>query len=378
MTRTARLWLALWSITIATCSTAQQFQPPAYYHTGAGSLPWQVITADFNNDGNLDLAVALNSEGKVAVFLGRGDGTFLAPRKFHAEGAIGLAVGDLNGDGKPDLVVTEGGRLSAYLGNGDGTFTYKPSHYGAGTLPIGVVLADFNGDGKLDVAVANHGSQGQKGHVLIRFGLGDGTFGPVVRYNVGGEPWGIAAGDLNGDGHLDLVVSKDNYGDSGNKYTLAVLLNNGDGTFRVKAEYLLGVEVTDTAIADLNHDGKPDLVVASDEEVSVLLGNGDGTFGNPTFYSMRALGQAPTGVVVADFNLDGIPDIAVSMFDGEPLASSGLLYGNGDGTFHAPIPILKGEPGGWSLIAGDFNHDGAPDLAIPIMDGKIAVLLNSH
>lgn len=378
--------LAFSALTLVHTAAAQQFQPPAYYHTGTGSAPWQVVAADFNNDGNLDLAVSLSLEGKVAVFLGRGDGSFLPPHKFRAVGAIGLAVGDLNGDGKLDLVVTRiagsGGRLNVYLGNGDGTFTYQPRYYQSGKSPIGVVLADFNGDGKLDVAIANHDSQnGANGCVFIRFGRGDGTFGPAVRYSMAGQPWGIVAGDLNGDGHIDLVVSEDNYSESDKKDTLAVLLNNGDGTFHEGAKYRQGPEVLDTVIADLNHDGKPDLIVAEafGQRVAVLLGNGDGTFGTATFYSTSSLGQAPTGVVVADFNLDGIPDIAVSLFNGDPLADSGLLYGNGDGTFQAPVPILSNLSGGYSLTVGDFNNDGAPDLAIPIMDrGKVAVLLNSQ
>jgi hypothetical protein len=298
-----------------------------------------------------------------------------------------LAVGDLNNDGKPDMVVTRiagsVGRLNVYLGNGDGTFTYQPDFYPSGLVPLGVVVADFNGDGKLDVAIANRWSRGEgNGCVFVRFGEGDGKLGPAVRYSVAGHPWGLVAGDLNADGHPDLVVSEDNNFSPFPKHSLIVLMNNGDGTFHQAAEYLPGEEETlDAAIADLNHDGKPDLVVAESfgQRVAVLLGNGDGTFGSPTFYSTTSLGQAPTGVVVADFNLDGIPDIAFGMYNGDPLADSGLLYGNGDGSFQSPIPILGNLDGGYSLTAGDFDNDGAPDLAIPILyQRKIAVLLNTR
>jgi len=385
MTRMAWVWLIFLSLTITHDAGAQQFQPVTYYHAGNG--PRQVVTADFNNDGNLDLAVSLEDEGKVAVLLGRGDGSFLPPLKFRAQGAIGLAVGDLNNDGKPDMVVTRiagsVGRLNVYLGNGDGTFTYQPDFYPSGLVPLGVVVADFNGDGKLDVAIANRWSRGEgNGCVFVRFGEGDGKLGPAVRYSVAGHPWGLVAGDLNADGHPDLVVSEDNNFSPFPKHSLIVLMNNGDGTFHQAAEYLPGEEETlDAAIADLNHDGKPDLVVAESfgQRVAVLLGNGDGTFGSPTFYSTTSLGQAPTGVVVADFNLDGIPDIAFGMYNGDPLADSGLLYGNGDGSFQSPIPILGNLDGGYSLTAGDFDNDGAPDLAIPILyQRKIAVLLNTR
>jgi hypothetical protein len=263
-----------------------------------------------------------------------------------------------------------------------GPLPTSPSNYPSGKTSIGVVLADFNGDGKLDVAVANSGPNlGAKGCVFVRFGRGDGTFGPAARYDMPGAPWGLAAGDLNGDGYVDLVVDEDNAFGENDKYTLRVLLNNGDGSFRRGIKLPLGVELLDVAIADLNHDGKPDLVAASASAgVAVLLGNGDGTFGSPTFYSTSFLGQAPTAVVVADFNLDGNPDIAVGLFNGYPTAAeSGLLYGNGDGTFQNPVPILKNHFGGYSLAVGDFNNDGAPDLAIPIWEkGKVAIVLNTQ
>ena len=232
------------------------------------------------------------------------------------------------------------------------------------------------------VAIANYVSPGEgNGCVFVRFGNGDGTFGPSVRYGLAGHPWGLAAADLNGDGHPDLVVSEDNNFGPFPKHSLIVLVNNGDGTFHEGGKYLPGMEETlDTAVADLNNDGKPDLIVAEafGQRVAVLLGNGDGTFRNPTFYSTSSLGQAPTGVAVADFNLDGIPDIAVGMDNGDPVADSAILYGNGDGTFGAPIPILHNHEGGNSLIAGDFDNDGAPDLAIPILfQDRIAVLLNT-
>jgi len=383
MTRMAWFWLIILSLTITREAGAQQFQPVTYFHMGRS--PWQVVAADFNHDGKLDLAVTLQDEGRVAILLGRGDGSFLVPHKVRAQAAIELAVGDLNNDGNLDMVVTRNtgvtGRLNVYLGNGDGTFAYQPGFYPTGHAPIGVVVADFNGDGILDVAIANHWSQGEgNGSVFIRFGQGDGQFGPFVRYDVAGHPFGLATADLNGDGHPDLVVSEFNNASPFPKHSLIVFLNNGDGTFHQGAKYLPGdAETHDVAVADLNHDGKLDLVVPIDQSVAVLLGNGDGTFRRPAFYSTTSLGQACTGVVVADFNLDGILDIAFVMFNGDPVADSGLLYGNGDGTFGPPIPILDNLDGGESLTAGDFDNDGAPDLVIPILfQKKIAVLLNTQ
>jgi hypothetical protein len=380
------LILAAFALMLAGSLSAQQFDPAVFYQTGK-SGGQQVVTADFNNDGNLDFAVTLVEEGKVGVFLGRGDGTFQPVQKFWADySPVGLAAGDLNGDGKIDLVVTRftpaGGVASVYLGNGNGTFTYQPTKYHSGNYPIAAVLADFNGDGKLDLAVANRfpSLSVGVGCVFVRFGNGDGTFGPAVRYSMPDSPWSLTAADLNADGHVDLVVGEDNAWGEADKFTLKILMNNGDGTFQEGARYALGPELLDAAVADVNHDGIPDIVAASafNQEVVVLLGKGDGTFSKRAAYSTISLGQAPSSVVIADFNLDGNPDIAVGLFNGDPVASAGLLYGNGDGTFQNPVPAFKYEEGGYAIATGDFNNDGAPDLLVPILYGQVAVLLNAQ
>jgi hypothetical protein len=130
--------------------------------------------------------------------------------------------------------------------------------------------------------------------------------------------------------------------------------------------YQTGTESLNVSIADLNGDHKPDLVVAgalNGQGIAVLLGNGDGTFTAPVFYSTSALGAAPHATVVADFNQDGIPDVATILYDGYHAAVV-LLYGNGDGTFQSAVPAVSDVlDGGTSLIMGDFNHDGVPDIA---------------
>ena len=194
--------------------------------------PCGVAAADFNADGNLDLAIANEISGQSPVALGYGNGAFNTAGVLYSGGfSVGTAVGDFNADGKMDLIVVSSGvhenpsQISAVtvsLGNGDGTFTL-----GSGSpIPVGnslsaIVISDFNGDGKLDVAVTDSGGNA----VLILLGNGDGTFAVPTTIPVGNQPDAIVAGDFNDDGKLDLAVA--NYGDG----TITLLLGNGNGTF---------------------------------------------------------------------------------------------------------------------------------------------------
>jgi len=374
------LCLVLAGLVVPALASAQQFQTAVYYDVARHGQLWGSVAADFNNDGNLDVAIADQVNSKVDIMLGAADGTFQPASRFRAEIATGIAAGDLNGDGKVDLVVTrfqDPGNIGIYFGNGDGTFHLSTTATN-GRQPIGVAIADLNGDGHSDFAVANSNTAGTAGNIMVFLNHGDGTFASPVRYGSTGHPWSITAGDLNGDGHVDLVVTKDNYAGASGKNTLAILLNNGDGSFVNLANYSIGIEVMSAAIGDLNHDGKPDLAVADDSRLTVLLGNGDGTFGTPTFYK-QSLGQAPNSVVIADFNLDGTPDLAIGMLNGESIANTAIFYGNGDGTFQTPLPINAHLEGGNSMVSGDFDHDGAPDLAMPIwLQGTLSVMLNAQ
>ncbi len=304
---------------ISISAAAQQFDPVVYYVTGpAYTDGGQIVTADFNNDGKLDLAMSIGypagKKSGVTLLAGNGDGTFQAREFLPVPSPIALAAADVNGDGIPDLLVIEAGapgRLFVLLGTGNGRFKLRVS-YVIQDGPVALAIADFNGDGHLDVAIANSNLHSTKaGYVSILYGVGNGTFQPSpVQYPAGSHPWSIAAGDLNADGHTDLVVSDDNsFGGSGN--SLFILLNKGNGTFQSGQSYQTGVESVNVAIADFNHDGKPDLAVASafDEGIYTLLGNGDGTFAAPVFYSTAPLGvgSAPQAVAVTDFNLDGNP-----------------------------------------------------------------------
>ena len=228
-------------------------------------------------------------------------------------------------------------------------------------VPSGVV-ADFNGDGLADFAIPVFANASAA--VIVMLGKGDGTFGTQNTYPVGASsPSFIVAGDFNGDGNTDLAVATFTPGvGSQNIANVAVLLGNGDGTFRTAVNYAAGSSspLSALAVGDFNGDGKADLVVSNGTAVNLLLGNGDGTFAAPIAYS--ALGGP---FVVADFNGDGKPDLALANTGALNVSSPVILLGNGDGTAQTPIGLSLGVSASVAyLIAGDFNGDGRQDLAV--------------
>ena len=251
---------------------------------------------------------------------------------------------------------------------------FAVSGFGVGVNPAGVAVGDFNGDGKLDLASANYGMSSNNVSILI--GNGDGTFQPVVNYSVpnGALPAAVAVGDFNGDGKLDLAVAH-----GGDEY-VSVLLGNGDGTFQPALNYGVGAGGVSysVAVGDFNGDGKLDLVVANNSGggfgsdcVSVLLGNGDGTFRTAANYNA---GSWPFSVAVGDFNRDGKLDLVVANDASNNLS---VLLGNGDGTFQAAVNYNVGSQP-TSVMVGDFNADGKLDLvATNLGSNTVSVLLGN-
>jgi hypothetical protein len=360
------------------CTFAAKLPAKTY---SVGQEPQVVVAADFNNDGNLDLATADYTSSDVSILLGNGDGRFQPSRRFSTTySPSALAVGHFSHSGNLDLAVTEygfgtAGVLAIFLGQGNGSF--QPGVvYDVGSLPYDVTAADFNGDGILDLAVANNGDN----TVAVLFGNGDGTFQSPVTYSAP-LPERLLAVDLNHDGHPDLAILAYCGTDPQNcpNGAVQVLLNNGNGIFGSPTYFPVSVGPDGIAAADLNHDGNIDLAVANNNfqapsVVSVLLGNGNGTFKPAVNY---AVGGGPAGEAITDFNGDGNNDIVVANV-GDGTAS--LLLGKGDGTFE-PALTLSGPAGTApiSAAAGNFSHGELPDLAIALQYANcVAVVLNSR
>jgi hypothetical protein len=316
------------------------------YGTG-GVSPVQVVVADVNGDGKPDLIVANSCAslatgcgglGTVGVLLGNGDGTFQPALTFGVEGTItvtngpwAVAVGDLNGDGKPDVALTvycnvgagcpNGGGVSVLLGNGDGTFQTAVTYASGGWATYWVAMADVNSDGKLDLLVTNQCTTKNNcngANVAVLLGKGNGTFKPAVAYSAGGSggDYTVVAQDLNADGFLDLVVGLECSDSSCVSGGVGVLLGTGTGTFGTAVSYPTeGLVTVSAAVADMNGDGKPDLVAANvacnstcvSGSLAVMLGNGDGTFQPALGFGLQ--GDDTYSVAAADLNGDGAVDL---------------------------------------------------------------------
>lgn len=339
--------------------TSSIFFTPTLYEAGLRAV--STIAADINGDGKLDLVtISLCPSGicpaSVSVSLGNGDGTFQPALSYPSGGgsAQGVAVADVNSDGKPDIVVADTcgtsptwGCIGVLLGNGDGSFQ-PPVSYGTGqTRASAVSIGDVNGDGKPDVVTAC-AYDDYCTSVSVFLSNGDGTFRNPVNYaSVGSNSVLIA--DVNQDGYPDLVTAG------------TVLLNNGDGTFHPgpysepSCSPVNNDGFTYAALADLNADGRSDLVVIDGNGCANLLpGNGDGSFQTPI--ALNA-GSDPLSVAVADINGDGKPDL---IFE-DSAASVNVLIGSGDGTFQPPVSYSSGGYGSTAIVA-DVNSDGKVDL----------------
>jgi len=394
----------------------------AVNYSSGGSFPTQPLAADVNGDGKLDLIVvnlfgAGNGDGLVGVLLGNGDGTFQPVVTYDAGGSFApgnlfcmaspscqlplLAVADVNGDGKPDIVVaslgggTNGkGLVGILLGNGDGTFRPVVTYDSNGLGTSAVAVADVNGDGKVDLLVANQCNLtcpdlSPDGSLSVLLGNGDGTFQPAVTYDAGnGTTTDLAVGDMNGDGKLDVLVI-----DGCTVFSLlcepassvGILLGNGDGTFQPLSALLRtgGALASSGTLADVNGDGKLDALVANGF-AAVFLGKGDGTLQPPTQFLSEYGGSG--GLAIGDVNQDGKLDIVMSVSCGPasfcPAGGVNVLLGNGNGTFQSPI-FFPASPtsAGLSTLA-DLNGDGKLDMLVSTcmdeqcVQGAVAVLLN--
>jgi len=370
------------------------FNPETYLSGGVYAV--SVAVGDFNGDGNLDLAVANQcsqnncDSGTVSVLLGNGDGTYQAAQSFSSGGyeAYSVAVGDVNKDGKADLIVANGchsanqctrGNIGVLLGNGDGTFQSAQTYSSGGVVASSVAIADVNRDGNPDLLVANQclNSSCTSGGVSVLLGKGNGTFRTAQSYATGGlTAVSVAVGHFNGAKKIDLVVANECQSSGSCNGSVGILLGNGNGTFQPVQTYASGgASAVSVATGDFNGDGKNDLVVANqclsigscgNGNVGVLLGNGDGTFQPAQTYASG--GNNTSAVAVSDLTGNGQLDLVLSnqcqMSGTCNVGSVSVLLGNGDGTFQPAQNYISDGVFADFAGVGDWNGDKKPDLAV--------------
>jgi hypothetical protein len=331
---------------------------------GAGSSA--IVAADFDGDGNMDLAVANQTAGTVSVLLGNGNATF----QTHVDYAVGsapiaLVVSDVNGDGYLDLLCVNSGSnsISVLLGNGNGTFQLAKT-YGTGNSPQWLAAADLNGDGSLDLVTAN--STGNSVSVLL--GKGDGSFPTHTETSIPGGPSSVAIGDFNHDGYLDLAVS------STNANSVSLLMGDGKGNF-TSGTALTGIKAAphSVAVGDFDGDGNLDLAIANEGSNGTLIafGKGDGTFVLPL--SVYSTGATPSMELAGDLNGDGRLDLITNNLSSQSTFSYLLYLENRNFQFHINYATGSTPLG---LTVGDFNNDGKLDIAVAASGtGSAAIML---
>lgn len=297
-----------------------------------------------------------------------GDGTFAPWQTIPTGWALAIAIGDLSGDGWPDLAIANGqsNTVSVLRNRGDGTFD-PPTDYPAASGPRSVALADYDGDTDLDVAVCN----AYVGTLSVYRNLGGGSLETRIEYPVGSVPKGVRAADLNGDGHPDLAVA------NGGSNAVSILLNQGNGTFAAQVLYGVGHDPSAVVIADLDGDGWLDLATPNaDQTVSVLKNQGNGSFGPRVDYMAGNLNLA---IVAQDFDGDSDLDLAVSDYAASQVSVS-VIVNLGNGTFGARSDFAAGRTPRY-VASGDFDGDGKPDLVTgdydPLQNSTISVLINT-
>lgn len=383
-----------------------EFGEPAYIDLSNCESAADVNMADINLDGEADAVVACNSSHQLRVLLGRGDGTFQVSRRLDLNGgrnpnAVGLA--DFNGDGSIDIAATNGGSrdVSILLGHGNGSFRPAyPVGVPSGASPWSLATGDIDGDGRQDLVTGGRFDEAMS----VLYGRGDGTFDAgsdfsfagvgisrprivdldkdgrndligrrfrgsvVVLYGkpdrafelpqhvwTGGDTLESVPVDVNADGILDLVAG------NSSRAGVSVTLGRGNRQFGAPHRIVSNQTSVRVAAADLNGDGAVDVVTNNGSSFTRIMGNGDGTFQTPASARFVA-GERPASVAAADFDKDGFADVAVANSDSDDIA---IFKGVGDGSLGEPtyLPLATGiEP--VSIVASDVNGDSFVDLVV--------------
>jgi hypothetical protein len=367
----ACLGLALALVVVALSASARA---PSFARSFLGTADSPAVAiGDLNGDRRADIVTANYNPESISVNLNRGGGRFTG-REYPVGGlARSVAIGDLNGDGKPDVVTANDTidtpyTVSVLLNGGDGRLAGRHDYQVA--KPAGVAIADLNGDDKPELAIASDVTNA----VSVLRNRGDGTFlAGSAYYATGRRPVYLTSSDFNGDGRLDLATA------NADADTVSVLLNQGDGTLQASYDYASERSPSSIAIADLNGDRHPDLATANRGAgtLSVLLGRGDGSFQPKRDYRT---GSGPFSIVIGDLNGDNLPDLAAANSGSGTLS---VLPNRGDGSFRPKLDYVPGpELYGGSIAIGDLNGDRRLDLAVPIIYSRngatdLSLLINT-
>ena len=355
--------------TVAFCFSINLNSQVSFLTTTSYSLPqtpYSVVSADFNNDGKLDLATVSYLGNSISSLLGNGTGTFASPTNFPTSFAgYSIVCADFNTDGKMDAAVANdqsASSISVFFGDGLGGFG-SPTNFPTPYNPQWMVTADFNGDGKMDLATANYSSN----NVAVLLGNGFGSFSAYTAFPVDIGCYTIIASDFNSDGKMDIATANANAG------TVSILLGNGIGGFSGVSNFAAGMMSISLVSGDFNSDGKLDIATSNyaSGDVSILLGNGLGNFSPPTNY---AIAPGLHSITAADINCDNKIDLIAANIQTNSVS---VLEGNGQGVFLLTANFAVGTNPD-CVISRDINLDGKMDLVITNTNSNnLSILINN-
>lgn len=331
--------------------------PPTCSPFSTFNLPNDIVSGDFNGDNFPDLAVEIQSEDSIAIYIGNNSGCFTyAYKKKVNSDPLYLIQNDFNNDGKADIAVANAlsNNISILINNG--LSLNNSMNFSVGTFPIGLTSGELNGDQFIDIVTANN-----YGGISVLNGVGSGSFSAAVNYNVGSYPRSVAIGDFNSDNKNDIIVGHDN-----SNY-ISLLLNNGSG-FNTALNFNLSTITQHVRVDDINFDGKNDVIVGGIAKIYILLGNGSGSFSSPI--TINTSGGSPNKIFTGDYNFDGHIDIANSYFFGNSFT---IFFGP---SFSSSSNFTTGSSP--YLTVADLNSDNRPDFATANRTSdNVSVFLNN-
>jgi hypothetical protein len=366
------LFTILFTILFAGSIEAQIAFDPATNIT-IGDMPDSVAIADFDGDGNADVAVTSDNQDKVSILFNTGTGSLGAPNHILLGAGVGVAAvvaGDLDGTNGIDLAVTlkNTSNVQVLLNNGSGTLT-PGSTFGVGTEPAHMAIGYLDNNGSLDLVTSNRDSN----NVSVLLNTGTGSFGASTSYAAGTDPRGVALGDFNSNGLLDIAVS------SHDTREIHVLSNQGSGTFAAGTVLSVGAQLRPEGViaTDLDGNGTTDIAAATSGNTfnfaSVFLRTGANSFSGPTNFATS--GVNPSDLVAGDFDLDGDKDLALVNTDSNNLS---VLPNNGAGSFGGASLFNVGTAPD-HLAAADLDGNGSKEIVTVNKDSdNISVLMNQN